>query len=86
MTVNVLGTEYTIEIRKRSEDTRLNGNDAYCDDSVKKIVIAAHEPEPSNKQDMGAVLQKIRRHEIVHAFLCESGLSCNSDWRREQYD
>lgn len=84
MTVSILGTDYTIEIRKRCEDTRLDGNDAYCDDSVKKIVVAAHEPESSDKQDMGAVLQKIRRHEIVHAFLCESGLACNSDWAENE--
>lgn len=27
---------------------------------------------------------KIVRHEIVHAFLKESGLDCNSDWARNE--
>lgn len=80
MTVGILGTEYTIEERERSKDTRLAENDAYCDDSVKEIVLAKHEPAPDEKQNMSAVRQKVTRHEIVHAFLSESGLDGSSDW------
>lgn len=80
MKVNILGTEYTIETRKRQKDTRLDDNAAYCDDSVKKIVLAEHEPDPHDKQNIEAVIKKVTRHEIVHAFLCESGLIENSDW------
>jgi len=84
MKINILGTEYTIESRKRYKDKRLDGNDAYCDDSVKKIVLAVQESDPDNKQDMGVVLRKVTRHEIVHAFLCESGLSCCSEWAENE--
>ncbi len=84
MTVNILGTEYTIESRKRHKDTRLKENDAYCDDSVKKIVLAVFEPDNDNKQDMHAVLRKVTRHEIIHAFLCESGLAENSEWAQNE--
>ena len=41
-TVNILGTEYRIEVHKRSEDEymRKNGADGYCSDDAKLIVIA----------------------------------------------
>lgn len=82
--VEILGTEYAIYERERHEDKQLDDKDGYCDDSVKDIVIARLAPEPDSKKDLSAVRQKILRHEIVHAFLCESGLSCNSDWAENE--
>lgn len=84
MKINVLGTEYTIFERKRHKDAHLNDKDGYCDDSVKEIVTALLEAEPDSKKDLGAVRKKILRHEITHAFLCESGLSCNSEWAENE--
>lgn len=82
--VNILGTDYAIYERERHDDKQLDDKDGYCDDSVKDIVIARFEPEPDSKKDLNAVRQKILRHEIIHAFLCESGLSCNSDWAENE--
>ena len=84
MTINILGTDYTIQTKKRSKDKRLDEMDGFCDDSVKKIVLAHLEPEPDSKQDLEAVRRKILRHEIVHAFLCESGLAENSVWAQNE--
>lgn len=82
--VNILGTEYSIVECKPEADTRLDGGDGCCDDSVKEIVLTKHEPEPGYKHDLEAVRRKILRHEIVHAFLCESGLAENSDWAQNE--
>lgn len=87
MTVNVLGTEYAIDILPRSEDKALADMDGYCDDSVKRLVIAgaaADDTRPDQKRDLEAVKKKVLRHEITHAFLCESGLAENSYWAQNE--
>lgn len=84
MTINVLGEEYTVIERKRYKDKQLDNKDGYCDDSVKEIITARLESEPDSKKNLNAVRKKILRHEIVHAFLCESGLCCNSDWAENE--
>ncbi|WP_394967432.1 hypothetical protein [Candidatus Allofournierella merdipullorum] len=40
----------------------------------------AHEGDVLDKGDLGKQHRKIIRHEIIHAFLFESGLAENSDW------
>ncbi len=73
MTVDILGTEYTIIIASRAEDKNLDGCDGYCDKTSRKIVVTAKEEECD--LDCFEVYQKkVMRHEIVHAFLFESGL------------
>ncbi len=82
--INVLGTEYTIEIHKISEDEYMEKEhlSGYCGEESKLIVIA----DMSEKKyfpDMGEKEQesyrkKVMRHELVHAFLNESGLSANA--------
>lgn len=70
-TVNILGTEYTIEPRElKDEDV-----DGFTDNTSKIIVIRT-----DNVNDVGDFdyLQKKQlRHEIIHAFMSESGLQCN---------
>lgn len=84
-TVNILGTEYRIEVHKRSEDEfmRKNGADGYCSADGKLIVIA-DTSEKESFPDMTDIEQstyrkRLLRHEITHAFLDESGLQhCSS--------
>lgn len=79
--VNILGTEYTIETHKVSEDTYLKKRclSGYCAEESKLIVVAdVSEKEyfdgmDENEQEI--YQKKILRHEIIHAFLNESGLS-----------
>lgn len=79
--VNVLGTEYTIIDRSEKEDRKLKEYDGYCDSSTKTIVILKHEDDPMNKEDMNYLRQQILRHEIIHAFLSESGIeSCGNSF------
>lgn len=79
-TINILGTEYTIEKHKISEDETLKMNNwsGYCDEYLKKIVYAdAAEVEYFQNMEESAreyCIKHTLRHEIFHAFLNESGL------------
>ena len=80
MKVNILGTGYEIIVKKYDEDEAFERRsiDGYCDGYTKQIVICDmatykgwdHEP----KETREAAQKHTVRHEIVHAFLDESGL------------
>lgn len=76
MTVNILGTEYTITETTKEADNALAECDGYCDKTSKKIVITTKTPD-SNLDNWEVYRKKILRHEIIHAFLFESGLHEN---------
>lgn len=81
----ILGTKYSLERKSPKEDEALLEFDGYCDDSVKKIVVSNHDPQDvGTKADMEAVRKKQIRHEIIHAFLSESGLAENSAWAQDE--
>lgn len=82
--VNVLGTEYAIELRKESEDIMLTKNDGYCDNTIPLIVVGDFEEEEGSLKNLEVYTKKVLRHEIIHAFLNESGLQCCSDWARNE--
>lgn len=71
MVINVLGTEYTIEYKEMKDE----GIDGYCDCTSKHIVVRS---DNENKlEDFQALQNKQLRHEIIHAFMSESGLQSN---------
>lgn len=84
MKINVLGTEYTVHTIERDEDLRLEDCDGLCDDSVKEIILPVHYTQKDDKKDLTVVWKKVMRHEIVHAFLFESGLAECSDWAQNE--
>ena len=71
--VRILGYEWTIEEQTTAENTILAENAGYCDWSVRTIVI--RKDMDGNLGNMDAYMRKVIRHEIVHAFLSESGLN-----------
>lgn len=80
--INVLGTEYTVEIKSKSEDEFLQKCDGYCDKTSKRIVVTSADKD--NELDNFDTYQKKNiRHEIIHAFLFESGLQEN--FKHEQW-
>ena len=86
MTVNVLGTEYTIKKSNKVEDLGLADCDGYCDHSTKTIVIDTfkiYEALPDALGNFNEYEKKVIRHELVHAFLFESGLAVNS-WAKDE--
>ncbi len=76
MKVSILGTEYAVEYRSSKEDKILEDSDGYTDLYSKLIVVV--NDENGNIKDYNAYRKKVLRHEIVHAFLYESGLAHNS--------
>lgn len=73
MKINILGSEWTIIERPEAEDKRLDGCDGYCDWTTREIVVERE--MQGNLGDMEAYIRKVKRHEIVHAFLEESSLA-----------
>ena len=84
MKVSILGTEYDILKKDTQEDEKLEDRDGYCDSSVKQIVICNLISSRDSKKDLEKVRKNIIRHEIIHAFLYESGLDVNSDWGTDE--
>lgn len=84
MKLNILGTKYTVKVKKISEDETLQKNQwaGYCGEDSKEIVVAdisekQYFPDMDEKEQE-AYRKKTLRHEIMHAFLNESGLSANA--------
>lgn len=81
--VNVLGVDYAVEFRMKSEDSDLERADGYCDTSTKSIVVRGYTEEekkdPLSLKNLEQYQKKVVRHELVHAFLYESGLSVNTN-------
>lgn len=82
--INILGTEYSIKIHKVSEDDYMKKNRlaGYCDEENKEIVIADMSEEEyfvgMDAKAQKRFFNKTLRHEVIHAFLNESGLSDNA--------
>lgn len=82
--VNILGTEYSIEERECKDDVILNNADGYSDWTVNLLVIEKCEQDDMSLKDLERYKKKVLRHEIIHAFLDQSGLACNSNWARNE--
>lgn len=76
-TVNILGIEYKIIFDVPDEEMP-EGADGCMDQSIHTIKIAKFETDRNTIQDMDSYRKKVLRHEIVHAFLYESGMWNNS--------
>ena len=85
MKVSILGTKYTIRFVPEEEDEALKDYDGYCDETAKEIVVKQYKRgEPCCKKHLELQEQKNHRHEIIHAFLFESGLAENSEWAQNE--
>lgn len=79
MEVNILGTEYSIVEKKAEEDELLKRVDGYIDKTTKEIVILEFTEENCEIKNIDWCKKKVLRHEIIHAFLHESGLAESSN-------
>ena len=83
--VKILGTEY--EVIKDAEEKdypQLKKCDGFTDFSIKRIVVANFDKDESSVDDIDWYKKKVLRHELVHAFIHESGLAENCDWARNE--
>ena len=76
-TVNILGTEYEV-IMDAPDEMLPEDADGAMDHSVKRIVVAKFESNRNRIKDLAVYRKKVLRHEVIHAFLFESGLWNNS--------
>lgn len=84
--VNVLGTDYSVYMGvKQDDDPYTERCDGYCDKTVKRIVVAGPENDVE-LADFKAYEKTNLRHELIHAFLFESGLDGNSYWNNGEDD
>ena len=85
-TVNILGTDYSVYRGvNREDDPNLERCDGYCDKTTKRCVVAGNAPD--NELGDFSVYEKTNlRHELIHAFLFESGLDGNSVWTNGEDD
>lgn len=75
-TINVLGTNYRVFTDTPEHDNQLKENDAYIAPELKIIVL--------DKGNVHRHQMKVMAHEIVHAFLYESGLDVESWGENEE--
>lgn len=80
--INILGTDYMI-----IQNEELDNADGICDKSTHEIRICKtlyEDPKPGQVRDLMRYSRKVLRHEVIHAFLNESGLQECSNWNDEQ--
>ena len=77
--VSVLGSDYEIRTDVPEEGMPENA-DGTCDVTTKTILIAKIEIDRNSVKNIDSYIKKVIRHEIVHAFLYESGIAeCSMD-------
>lgn len=70
-TVNILGTDYEVKYVELKDE----GIDGDCDNTSK--VIRVRKDNENQLGNMKELQKRVLRHEIIHAFLFESGLGDN---------
>ena len=75
-TVDVLGSEWTVKILTPEEDPRLTTTTGFVDRTSRLIAIQDVAPDCTLDDPMKILFETVR-HELVHAFMFESGLGDN---------
>lgn len=76
----ILGTEYEIDFINQSDNQDMVANDwcGMCDFDEKKIYIAR------DKLDSQSTFNATYRHELIHAYLHESGIALGMQFHTEE--
>lgn len=75
MKIDILGIEYALIEATESTDPALIGKDGYCDTSAKMCVVdEMNNISKDAKKNLPEYKKSVKRHELIHAFLYESGL------------
>lgn len=77
--INVLGTQIKVQFREEKQDKTLESCDGYFDSSESLIVVKIPIKDDMSLGNLENYQKKVLRHEIIHAFLHESGLGCCAD-------
>jgi hypothetical protein len=74
--LNILGAPWTLNI---TDDPDTAGS---TDFTVREMQVSRCIDD--SLKDKSVEFEKLCRHEVIHAFLCESGLLHNSDWATDE--
>lgn len=87
-TVNILGQNYLIKETTEKETPAIKGSWGICDSSIHCIFIdrTVDPNDTRNIANLAYHFNKVLRHEIVHAFLNESGLMENARFDDEHFE
>lgn len=77
MKINILGTPYTVKECSPEEEPYLQNCDGYCDKTSKTICASPKRNLFTMMMFSRFTEKKLLRHEIIHAFMNESGLQEN---------
>lgn len=85
MKIDILVTEYELKEVEPDDDPVLADKDGYCDTSVKLCVVdAMNHYEAGMKKNLADYKNSVKRHELIHAFLYESGPDSCSTWAQNE--
>ena len=95
MRIDILGTHYEVAFKEYDKDPLFKkcSFDGYCDSVDKAICICSMKTHPSCEDETEEYCYKVEkgilRHEIIHAFLNESGLqdsaaSIDGPWAKNE--
>lgn len=84
MKINILGQEYKIKNQKEEENEKLKNADGICEFYSKEIIVCDIVEDKDTFSNFQEYRNKVLRHEIIHAFIHESGLDIMSEWARNE--
>ena len=85
MKIDVLGARYTVlddQLAEKNPD--LQNRAGLCEPYRRRILIRKLNPDDDTPESLARYKRETLRHEIVHAFLCESGLGSSCDWAKNE--
>lgn len=74
--VSILGSTWTIKFQNSKQNKKFKKEElsGYTDFSVRKIFIRTYDKDEFDVECIRTMVKATVHHEVVHAFLCESGL------------
>lgn len=82
--INILGQDYEIKIMKEEENLKLKKADGICEFYSKEIIVCDVQEDDETFSNFQEYRNRVLRHELIHAFIHESGLDVMSDWARNE--
>ncbi len=76
--VDILSQSYRVEFLAEDKDSKFEEVNGYVDHTIHLIRVALLQPTKDSVQGLDLYAKKVMRHEIVHAYLYESGLAESS--------
>ena len=87
MKVNILGTEYDVKLLDdRDETMKAMSCDGYTEKKKKKIRVldVTKNTDSGQQEDIERYQKLILKHELIHAFLYESGIDFKMQFHNEE--